>query len=112
MEAKAIAKQIRISPQKARLVTRMIQGQQVPEAFRRLKFSNKKAATLVESVLRSAVANAAVKGAVEEESLKVKCAIIDEGPRMKRFRPASRGRAMRIIKRTAHISVTVGDQQT
>ncbi len=109
MEAKAIAKQIRISPQKARLVTRMIQGQNVSEALRRLKFSNKKAAVLVSSVLRSAMANAVVKGAADD-TLKVKYAIIDEGPRLKRFRPASRGRAMRIIKRTAHISVTVCDQ--
>ncbi len=109
MEAKAIAKRIRISPQKARLVTRMIQGQNVTEALRRLKFSNKKAAVLVESVLRSAIANAAAKGA-DDESLKVKYAVIDEGPRLKRFMPAARGRAMRIIKRTAHISVTVCDQ--
>jgi len=109
MEAKAIAKKLRISPQKARLVTRMIQGQNVGEALRRLKFSNKKAAGLVGSVLKSAIANAIVKGAADD-SLKVKYAIIDEGPRMKRFMPASRGRAMRIIKRTAHISVTVCDQ--
>jgi large subunit ribosomal protein L22 len=110
MEARAIAKTVRISPSKVRLVTRLISGRQVPEALRVLQFSSKKAARLVEKVLRSAVANAAVKGAVQTEELKVKAATADEGPQMKRYRPAPRGRALRIIKRTSHITVTVADE--
>jgi large subunit ribosomal protein L22 len=110
MEAKATAKTVRISPSKARLVTRLISGRPVPDALRILQFSSKKAARLVEKVLRSAVANAAARGAIQAEELKVTAATADEGPRMRRFRPAPRGRAMRIIKRTSHISVTVADE--
>jgi len=109
MEAKATLKKVRISPQKARLVTNMIKGQQVNQALNTLKFSTKKAAKLTEKVLKSAIANAVNKGAVDEAQLKVITAYADAGPVMKRFLPASRGRAMPIIKRTAHISVIVGD---
>ena len=110
MEAKAILKKVRTSPQKARLVTTMIQGRPVNEALKILRFSSKKAAKFTEKVLKSAIANAVNKGAVDEEQLKVVSAFADAGPVMKRFLPASRGRAMRIIKRTAHISVVVGDK--
>jgi len=109
MEAKAILKKVRTSPQKARLVTNMIQGKPVNEALKILKFSSKKAAKLTEKVLKSAIANAIDKGAADEEQLKVIAAYADAGPVMKRFLPASRGRAMPIIKRTAHISVIVGE---
>ena len=110
MEAKATAKVVRISPTKARLVTAMIQGRNVPQALNVLKTANKKAALIVEKVLRSAIANAGNKAAVQAEDLKVLTAVADEGPRLKRFRPASRGRAARYVKRTRHISVTVRDQ--
>jgi len=110
MEARAKGKSQRISPRKARLVTRMIQGHPVPEALTMLKFSDKKAARLIEKVLRSAVANAADKDGLHEDALKVVSAVADEGPRMKRFRPRARGRAARIIKRTAHIKVVVRDE--
>ena len=109
MEAKAILKKVRTSPQKARLITTMIQGHSVNEALKMLKFSSKKAAKLTEKVLKSAIANAVNKGA-DEEQLKVVSAFADAGPVMKRFLPASRGRAMPIIKRTAHISIVVGDK--
>ena len=109
MEKRAIAKRVRISPTKARLVTRMIAGKTVPEALRMLKFSRKKAARHIEKVLRSAVANAANAAAVQEADLTVVSAIVSDGPRMKRIRPAPRGRALRIIKRHSHIAITVGD---
>ena len=109
MEAKAILKKVRTSPQKARLITTMIQGQPVNEALKILRFSSKKAAKLTEKVLKSAIANAVSKGA-DEEQLKVVSAYADAGPVMKRFLPASRGRAMPIIKRTAHISIVVGEK--
>ena len=110
MEARATGKKLRVSPRKARLVTGMIQGHPVAEALTMLRFSSKKAAKLTEKVLRSAIANAAEKGALEAGDLIVLSAVADEGPVMKRFRPAARGRAMPIIKRTTHISVVVGDR--
>jgi large subunit ribosomal protein L22 len=109
MEAKAIAKTVRISPIKARLVTNLISQKSVPEALRILSATPKKASLLIEKVLRSAVANAGTS--VLPEDLVVKSATVDGGPTMKRFRPASRGRANRIIKRTSHITVTVTDQR-
>ncbi len=109
MEAKAILKKVRTSPQKARLITTMIQGQPVNEALKILRFSSKKAAKLTEKVLKSAIANAVNKGA-DQDQLKVVSAFADAGPVMKRFLPASRGRAMAIIKRTAHISIVVGEK--
>jgi large subunit ribosomal protein L22 len=109
MQATATAKTVRISPTKARLVTRLIQGRRVPEALQVLKTTPKKAARIVEQVLRSAVANAGNKEPVQEEDLMVRVAVADEGPRLKRYRPAARGRAMRYVKRTSHISVTVSD---
>lgn len=109
MQATATAKTVRISPTKARLVTRLIQGRQVAEALRILQTTQKKASGIVEKVLRSAVANAGHKEAVQEEDLKVRAAVADEGPRLKRYRPGPRGRAMRYVKRTSHISVTVSD---
>jgi large subunit ribosomal protein L22 len=110
MEAKANTRNTRISARKARLVTRLIQGRSVAEALHTLRLVQKKSAPLIEKVLRSAVANALQKEeGVREEQLKVVRAVVDEGPRMKRFRPAPRGRALRIIKRTSHIRITVGD---
>jgi large subunit ribosomal protein L22 len=109
MEAKAIAKTVRISPTKARLVTNLISKKAVPEALRILDTTPKKASRLVVKVLKSAVANAGAS--ILPEDLVVKSATVDGGPTMKRFRPASRGRANRIIKRTSHITVTVTDER-
>jgi len=106
-KAKAKAKTIRICPTKVRLVARLIQEKNVDEALTILKMSAKKAARLLEKVLASAVANAVNEGA-SRSSLNVISATADDGPRLKRFRPAPRGSAKRIIKRTSHISVTVG----
>lgn len=109
MEAKAIARTVRISPIKARLVTNLISKKAVPEALRILSATPKKASRLVVKVLESAVANAG-KGVLQED-LVVKAATVDGGPTMKRFRPASRGRANKIIKRTSHITVVVSDER-
>ena len=110
MTKRALYKRARISATKARLVSRLIQGKPVPEALRILKFSTKKAARLIEKTLQSAVANASNAGAVQEKDLIVVRACVNEGQRAKRWRPAPRGRALRIIKRTSHIEVVVGDQ--
>lgn len=111
MQARAQAKNIRISPQKARLVTRMIHGSSVGEAQRVLHFTPKKAARIVEKVLASAVANARVQG-VSSSELRVVEAKADEGMRLKRFKPEARGRAGRRTHRYSHITVTVGVTDT
>lgn len=109
MQAHAHVKNLRISPQKARLVTNMIYGQPVTEALRTLQFSPKKAARLVEKIVKSAVANAQVQGAVRDE-LKITKAVADEGMRLKRIKPDARGRVGRRTHRYSHITITVSDE--
>ncbi len=98
----------RISPRKARLVTGLIGGRHVDEALDLLKFTRKRATTLVDKVLRSAMANADEQEA-DVRSLYVHEARVDEGPTIKRFRPKDRGRAHPIMKRTSHIVIAVGE---
>ncbi len=107
MEARALAKYIRVSPQKARLVARNIQGRPVEEAMNILKFTPKKAAKLIGKVLHSAVANAEQISGVDIDALVVKSVVINPGPTWKRIMPRSMGRAYRILKRTSHICVVV-----
>ncbi|MDP8219579.1 MAG: 50S ribosomal protein L22 [Candidatus Theseobacter exili] len=109
MEAKAVAKYIRISPRKARLVADMIRGKSVIEAVSTVRFCNKKAAGFLGKVLLSAVANAKQTSGSEEEVLTVKSVFVDEGPTLKRFMPRAMGRATRIRKRTSHITIVVDD---
>jgi large subunit ribosomal protein L22 len=112
MEARAITKYVRISPYKARHITRLIQGKPVPEALGLLDVVPRKAARLVAKTLRSAVANAAnhENNPAEEGDLVVKEAVIGEAATMKRYRPKARGMAGRIRKRTSHIRITVTDE--
>lgn len=98
----------RISPRKARLVIDLIRGRSVQDALDILKFTDKKASALVDKVLRSAIANADEKNA-DVRSLVVSKALVNEGPRIKRFQPKDRGRAHPIIKPTAHIVVEVAE---
>jgi large subunit ribosomal protein L22 len=107
MEARALAKYIRVSPQKARLVARNIQGRPVEEAMNILKFTPKKAAKLIGKVLHSAVANAEQISGVDIDTLVVKSVFINPGPTWKRIMPRSMGRAYKILKRTSHICVVV-----
>lgn len=104
----ATAKYLRTSPQKAGLVLALIRGKSVAEALRVLKFSPKRAAKLALKTLESAVANAKQKG-LKEEDLKVVKAVADPGPTFKRVRFASRGRINRILKRTTHLTIELGD---
>ncbi|MGH9633080.1 MAG: 50S ribosomal protein L22, partial [Bryobacteraceae bacterium] len=107
MEARAEARYIRISAQKARLVVDLIRGQQAGKAISILRATNKRIAPAVEKVLRSAIANAENKsGDVDVDRLYVSEAYVNEGPRMKRIRPAPMGRAYRYQRRIAHIAVT------
>ena len=111
MEARAEARYIRTSPQKARLVVDLIRGQRAGDAITILRTTNKRMSTAVEKVLRSAIANAENRfNDVDVDSLYVKEAYVNEGPRMKRVRPAPMGRAYRYQRRLAHIVVTVGDK--
>lgn len=109
MQAYAVAKAVRISPYKVRQVLPLIRGKKVGEALLILRYTPKKAARLVEKVLKSAVANAEFNFGMDVEKLKVVEARADHGPRMKRFRPVSMGRAHPYMHRTSHITVTVAE---
>lgn len=108
---KVIAKHryARISAQKCRLVADQIRGQSVAQALDILNFSTKKASGLVKKVLESAIANAEHNEGADIDELKVSAVNVDEGPTMKRFQARAKGRGMQILKRTSHITVTVGD---
>jgi len=114
IEAHALARHVRMSPQKARLVIDLIRGQRVQDALQTLRYTPKRAAKHIEKVLRSAVANAEKKaedaGApLDVDQLFVSKAFVNEGPRWKRLRPAPMGRAFRYQKRTAHLWVGVAE---
>ncbi len=114
IEAHALARHVRLSPQKARLVIDLIRGQRVQDALQTLRYTPKRAAKHIEKVLRSAVANAEKKadeaGApLDVDQLFVSKAFVNEGPRWKRLRPAPMGRAFRYQKRTAHLWVGVAE---
>ena len=110
MEAKAVAKYIRMSPQKVRLVVDLIRGKKVQEAANILMFTRKYAAGIVAKVLKSAVANASQNPNIDENTLYVKEIFVDQGPSLKRWRARAQGRAAGIKKRTAHITVVVDER--
>ena len=107
MEAKAIAKGIRIPARKARLVIDLVRGKDVIEADKILNNMNKEAARIIRKVLTSAVANAENNLGLDREKLFVKEAYVNEGTTMKRIMPRAQGRANRIRKRTSHITVVL-----
>ena len=112
MEAKAIARHIRVTPMKARRVVNLVRGKQANEALAILKFAPQAASEPVYKVLASAMANARFAAerdgiAFKEDELFISEAFVDEGPTMKRFQPRAQGRAYRINKRTSHITVVV-----
>jgi large subunit ribosomal protein L22 len=114
IEGLAQAKFIHVSPQKARLVVDLIRGHRAEDALQTLRFTKKRVAREVEKVLRSAIANAERKAEDSGESLDVDALVVarcfvNDGPRMKRIRPAPMGRAFRYQKRLAHIVVSVAE---
>ena len=111
MEAKAIAKGLRIQPRKARLVINLIRGKSVEEADIILSNLNKEAARLSHKVLTSAVANAENNLGLDKKKLYVKEAYVNEGQTMKRMKFGSRGHVDPIRKRTSHITVVVSDER-
>ena len=110
MEAKAIARYIRISPQKARLVADVVRGLEVDKAITTLRFMPKKGARILRKIIESAVANAGQSHEIDVDTLYVKTIYIDGGPTLKRIRPRAMGRAGRILKRTSHITVVLDEQ--
>ena len=108
--AKAVARTVRVSPRKSRLVLDNIRGKSVADAIAILKFTPTKAATEVEKVLNSAIANAENNFGLEKVNLVVSETFANEGPTMKRFRPRAKGSASPINKRTTHITVVVAEK--
>lgn len=108
--AKATAKMVRVSSRKVRLVLDTIRNKSVAEAFAILKFTPNGAASDVEKVLKSAVANAKNNFDLDQASLVVSEAFANEGPTLKRFRPRAKGSASPINKRTSHITVVVAEK--
>src|SRR2546428_1978497 len=110
IEAQALARHVRMSPQKARLVVDLIRGQRAEQALQILRYTKKRAARDIEKVLRSAIANAERKAedagaSLDVDELYVSRCFVNEGSRWKRLRPAPMGRAFRYVRRTAHIVV-------
>jgi large subunit ribosomal protein L22 len=117
IEGHAIARHVKLSPQKARLVMDLIRGQRAEDAVQILRFTKKRAAPIIEKVLSSAIANAQFKADEASESLDVDHLVVsecfvNEGARWKRIRPAPFGRAYRYQKRTAHLIVKVAEHRT
>ena len=117
MEAKASARFVRVTPQKARRVVDLIRGKQAGEAVAVLKFAPQSAAEPFLKTVQSAIANA-VEGAkrnserLDEADLYISEVFVDEGPTLKRFRPRAQGRASQILKRSSHITVVVAERQS
>jgi large subunit ribosomal protein L22 len=111
MEARAVARYVRVSPRKARLVVDLIRGKSIDDARAILRFSPRAAAEIVEKVLNSAVANAERNLHVKSDDLIVGTTFVDEGPTLKRIQPRAMGRAFRINKRTSHITVVVNQRE-
>jgi len=110
MKVRAQAKWVRTSARKARLVLDHIRGRSVPEARTILAFTPRAAATDIEKVLRSAVANAEANHGLDGDDLVVEAAYADEGPTLKRWKPRARGRVNRIRKRTCHVTLVLSEK--
>src|SRR5580765_6537238 len=114
IEAHALLRHLRMSPQKVRLVVDLIRGQRAEDALQILRYTKKRAARDVEKVLRSAIANAERKAedagaTLDVDELYVSRCFVNEGSRWKRLRPAPMGRAFHYQKRTAHVTVAVAE---
>lgn len=109
MESRAIAKYVRVSPRKARLVAHNVQGLGVEEAMNVLRFTHNKPAGILYNVVKSALANAEQLGGVDVDAMVVKEVLVNEGPTWKRFMPRAQGRATKIRKRTSNITVILSE---
>ena len=113
MEAKAELKYLRITPRKVRVVADLIRGKKVGAALAQLAYVEKRAALPVAKLLRSAVANAdqATKGQLDVDQLFVKDLQVGQGPSLRRFMPRAMGRAFKVLKKTSHVFIVVGDEE-
>lgn len=111
MEAKAIAKHVRVSPRKARQVIDLIRGKNVREALAILKYTPKGSSDPISKVLKSAIANAEHNFEMNTDMLFVSQVFVDEGPTLKRFKPRAMGRADLMRRRTSHITVVVSERE-
>jgi len=110
MEARAIAKYMRISPQKVKKIAQVVKGKKVEAGLDILKFMPQKASGMVHKIINSAVSNATIKDDnIDVDDLIIKNIYVDQGPTLKRFRARARGRGTRILKRTSHITVILSE---
>jgi large subunit ribosomal protein L22 len=109
MEARAIAKYLRVSPRKVRLNADLIRGKRVEEAINLLAHTPKAGAKLISKVVQSALANARQDKSIDVDTLFVKTIYVNQGPTLKRFRPKPMGRAGKIRKRTCHVTVVLSE---
>ncbi len=110
MQARSVAKYVRLSAQKCRLVADQIRSLSVEKALETLSFSNKRAAVPLKKVLNSAIANAEHNEGADIDDLWVNQVMVDEAPVIKRFRARAKGRGTRILKRNCHITLSVSDE--
>ncbi len=110
METRAVAKFVRISPRKIRLVMDQVRGRQVGEALNMLSFAPQRGARILKKLVNSAIANAEQNTNVDVDSLYIMRVYADEGPTLKRWRPRAQGRATSIRKRTSHLTVVLNEK--
>jgi large subunit ribosomal protein L22 len=110
MEVKAIAKYIRVSPRKFRLLMKEIKGKKVEEALHLLAFTPQRGGPVLRKLINSAVANASQYPDIDVDNLFIKYIFANEGPTLKRFRPRAMGRATRIRRRTSHLTVILNEK--
>ncbi|MCX7822674.1 MAG: 50S ribosomal protein L22 [Syntrophobacterales bacterium] len=110
MEARAVTKYVRVSPQKARLVADLIRGKTVSEAYHILRYTPRKAARIIYKTLASAVANAEETKMMDVDNLYVSKIYVNEGPRLRRWRARAMGRVRPIVRRLSHITVVVAEK--
>ena len=111
MEAKATAKYVRVSPRKAGQICDLVRGKNVDEALAIMKFTPKASSEVLEKLLKSAIANAENNHDMKHENLYVAEIFANQGPTLKRIRPAAKGSAVRIRKRTSHITIVVREAE-
>ena len=110
MEVRAVSKYVRISPRKVHKVIDAVKGKPVESGIQILKFMPQKAASILEKIVRSAVANADHNSNIDIDLLIIRNIIADQGPSLKRWKARARGRGTRILKRTSHITVTLAEE--
>lgn len=110
MEAKAIAKTVRISPRKVRLVVDLVRGKDLAQAAQILRLTSKRSSVVVEKVLKSAAANAVNNLEMDQSRLYIKKAFVDEGPTLKRYQARAKGSGYSIFKRTSHITIVLEER--